>query len=286
MEAQLKNFELQPMVAFTDTFYTAAYGNNPRHKRITVEELREVSYPRVLEIYRERFADASQFVFTFVGDFNTDSLCPLIEQYIASLPALHRKEQPNVANAPATRKGIYSNNFHRAMETPKATVLHLYTGDMRYTLDNTLRSTLLSRILTLIYTRTVREEQGGSYGVRTAGEMSMFPEEVSLQIYYDTSPDKADKMEAIVEAELKKLAKEGPDTEDFTVASDNMKKSFDEEQQENSYWLSVIQIFYRRGIDMKTDYLKAMDKMTPADVCSFADDLLRQNNRIDVIMQP
>ena len=87
MKAQLKNLELNPMVAFSDSLTKAIYDNNPRAMRIDAADFKNISYPRIMEMYKERFGDASGFVFTFVGNINIDSIRPLAEQYLATLPA-------------------------------------------------------------------------------------------------------------------------------------------------------------------------------------------------------
>lgn len=94
MIAQLKNLELNPMVAFSDTLTKAIYDNNPRAARITADNFKQISYPRIMEMYKERFADASDFIFTFVGNIDTDSIRPFVEQYLATLPVKGRAEKP------------------------------------------------------------------------------------------------------------------------------------------------------------------------------------------------
>lgn len=82
------------MVAFSDTLTKAIYDNNPRAARITAGDFKQISYPRIMEMYKERFADASDFIFTFVGNIDTDSIRPFVEQYLATLPVKGRAEKP------------------------------------------------------------------------------------------------------------------------------------------------------------------------------------------------
>lgn len=123
------------MVAFSDTLTKAIYDNNPRAARITADDFRQISYPRIMEMYKERFADASDFVFTFVGNIDTDSIRPFVEQYLATLPAKGRVEKANPAEVPAIRTGEYTNIFKRALETPKASVVNFWSGKMEYNLE-------------------------------------------------------------------------------------------------------------------------------------------------------
>ena len=175
MKAQLKNLELNPMVAFSDSLTKAIYDNNPRAMRIDAADFKNISYPRIMEMYKERFGDASGFVFTFVGNINIDSIRPLAEQYLATLPANGKIEQGNPKEVPPIRKGDYVNRFKRPMETPKASVVNFYSGQMDYNLENILTATMLKQVLDLVYTEKVREDEGGTYGVQTSARISSFP---------------------------------------------------------------------------------------------------------------
>ena len=177
MKAQLKNLELNPMVAFSDSLTKAIYDNNPRAMRIDADDFKNISYPRIMEMYKERFGDASGFVFTFVGNINIDSIRPLAEQYLATLPANGKIEQGNPKEVPPIRKGDYVNHFKRPMETPKASVVNLYSGQMDYNLENILTATMLKQVLDLVYTEKVREDEGGTYGVQTSARISSFPKD-------------------------------------------------------------------------------------------------------------
>ena len=78
-KAQLQNMELNPMVAFSDSLSKAVYGDNPRVSRLRPQDFEHISYPRIMEMRKERFSDASGFVFTFVGNIQIDSIRPYIE---------------------------------------------------------------------------------------------------------------------------------------------------------------------------------------------------------------
>ena len=287
MIAQLKNLELNPMVAFSDTLTKAIYDNNPRAARITADDFKQISYPRIMEMYKERFADASDFVFTFVGNIDTDSIRPFVEQYLATLPVKGRAEKANPAEVPAIRKGEYTNIFKRALETPKASVVNFWSGKMEYNLENILTATMLKQILDLVYMEKVREDEGGTYGVQTSAQISSFPEgQTFLQAYFDTDPAKREKMNAIVRTELDNIVKSGPRDEDFKKSQDNILKRHTENLQENVYWLTTLDNYYFRGFNGETAYEETIKGITPAKIQAFAKKLLGQGNRIEVVMEP
>lgn len=287
MKAQLKNVELNPMVAFSDSLSKAIYNNNPRAERIRIADFNNISYPRIMEMYKERFGDASDFVFTFVGNINPDSIRPYIEQYLATLPAKGHVEKGNPNEVPAIRKGHYENVFKRPMETPKASVVNFYSGTMEYNLENIITSSLLKQALDLVYTEKVREDEGGTYGVQTSAQVSPFPEgQTILQVYFDTDPAKREKMNGIVRNELKRIKEVGPRPEDFKKSQDNMLKRHEENLQENSYWLNTLDNYYYKGFDGNTDYVKLLQSMTPEKIKAFTKKFLDQGNSIEVVMEP
>lgn len=287
MIAQLKNVELNPMVAFSDSLTKAIYNNNPRAMRIEPADFKNISYPRIMEMYKERFGDASGFVFTFVGNIDTDSIRPLVEQYLATLPANGKIEKGNVKEVPPIRKGEYVNRFKRQMETPKASVVNFYSGQMDYNLENILTATMLKQVLDLVYMEKVREEEGGTYGVQTSARISTFPEgQTFLQAYFDTDPDKREQMNTIVRNELKRISDIGPRPEDFKKTQDNILKRHAENQQENSYWLNTLDNYYYKGFDGATKYVETLNGITPAKIQAFTKKLLGQGNSIEVVMEP
>lgn len=287
MKAQLLNSELDPMVAFSDTLAQAVYNGNPRAMRLRPSDFAHISYPRIMEMYKERFSDASGFVFSLVGNISIDSIRPYVEQYLASLPANGKIQKGNPAVVPALRKGEYTNIFHRQMEVPKATVVNFISGQMDYSLPDIVTATALKQILDLVYMEKVRQDEGGTYGVQSYARISPFPEgRTTLQIFFDTDPAKRERMNSIVRNELKRITEVGPRAEDFKKTQDNLLKRHAENLQENSYWLNVLDNYYYRHFDAESEYEPIVKGLTPEQVRTFTRKLLSQGNRIEVVMEP
>ena len=287
IQGQLENLTLNPMVSFSDTIIKALYNNHIQARRIESDDFQKINYNRIMEMYRERFADASDFVFTFVGNINKDSIVPMMKQYLATLPSLKRVEQGDASKMPAYRKGNYTNHFHRILETPKASILTIYSGQMDYDFETVLAAAMLKQILDIVYMEKVRENESGTYGVSTSIDVAIFPKgRTTLQIFFDTDPDLKEKLSAIVKDELMDIVKNGPREIDFTKIRENMIKRYDEAIQENSYWLSVMDALHFRGYDWHTDYKTHLKSITPEKLRIFAQKLIDQGNHIEVIMEP
>jgi len=285
LKGQLENLKLNPMVAFNDTIIKSLYNNQIRAKRIVPEDFQKISYDRIMEMYKNRFADASDFIFYFVGNISKDSIIPLMEQYLATLPSLKRIEKGDANRMPVPRKGVYLSHFNRPMETPKASILNIYTGQMDYTVESAMKASMLKQILDLVYMEKVRENESGTYGVRTSVDVSAFPAgKTTLQIYFDTDPALKDKLSAIVKDELMNIVNNGPRNEDFIKTRENMLKSHDEDLQENAYWLKALDAYHFRGFDWVTDYKSRLESITPAMIQAFAKQLIDQGNMVEVIM--
>ena len=138
-EIELKNRELSPDIAFGDSATATFYGHNPRLKPMLLEDVKNIDYDRILQIAKERTANAAGWTFTIIGNYDEATIRPLICQYIASLPA-----KGKVVNGKRTaflEKGIVDNTFTRKMETPKAKFQYMwYNEDMPYSLENVIRA--------------------------------------------------------------------------------------------------------------------------------------------------
>ena len=283
-KASLANQEADPMTALTDTLQMEMYGNHPLAGRIKAEMIDQIDYNRIMEMYKDRFKEAGDFTFLFVGNINLEEAKPLIETYLGGLPTINRKENYQDVKMDI-RKGARKNLFEKQMETPKATVLNIISGNSEYNLKNNLLMTMLSQTMDMVYTETIREKEGASYGVSAFGQLSRgIKDEALFQIYFDTDPAKREKMEQIVMTELQKVAQEGPRPEHLAKVKEFLLKKHIENAKENGYWLGQLNNYYWYNTDMDTNYEKLVNELTVEDVKNFTKALLDQGNIIEVTM--
>ena len=286
METQLKNQEAEPMVAFSDSITAALYGNNPLTARIKLADLKQLDYDRIMEMYKQQFRNPGSFTFTFVGNIDEAKVRPVVEQYLASLPGQAVKGE--FIRVPMDFKtGKLENIFQREMQNPKASVFNAVTGNMERNMKNQILMSMFDQILDIVYTEKVREEEGGTYGVSSAGNISRYPEgQTVLQIMFDTDPEKKEHLNGIVLKELNEIAANGPRESDFTKVKEYMNKSYTENLKENLYWMNILDQLYFYGEDMHTGYIDTVNAMTPKDVQEFVNELLSQGNLKTIIMVP
>ena len=283
-KAALANQEADPSMALTDTLQREMYGNHPMAGRVKADMIDQTDYNRIMEMYKDRFKEAGDFTFLFVGNINLEEAKPLIETYLGGLPTINRKENYQDIKLDI-QKGTRKNLFEKQMETPKATVISIISGDCEYNLKNNLLMTMLSQTMSMVYLETVREKEGASYGVSAYGQLSRgIKDEALFQIYFDTDPAKREKMEQIVMSELQKVAKEGPHPEHLAKVKEFLLKKHIENTKENGYWLGQLNNYYWYNTDMNTNYEQLVNELTVEDVKNFTKALLDQGNIIEVTM--
>lgn len=284
LKASLKNQAMNPMSAFNDSLNVALYMNHPRAIRLKADMVDQMDYDRILDIYNDRFKDASDFTFILVGNVDLEAMKPLIATYLGGLPSI-RREESFKDNHVDVRKGEYKNIFSRKQETPKATNFVYYTGTCDYDLKNIVLMDMLGQVLDLIYTEKVREDEGGTYSINTGGILVKYPTpKADFQIVFVTAPDKRERMMEIVFAELDNLVKNGPKQVDVDKTKEFMLKKHAEDLKENSYWLNVLNEKVYTGLDGQAGYEEAVSSVTPEDIRQFAAGLLGQHNKIEVSM--
>ena len=286
METQLKNQEAEPMVAFSDSITAALYGDNPLAVRIRVADLKQLDYDRIMEMYKQQFSNPGSFVFTFVGNIDEEKVRPVVEQYLASLPGQAVKGE--FIRVPMNfKEGETNNIFKREMQNPKASVFNTFTGKVERNMKNQILMSMFDQILDIVYTEKVREEEGGTYGVSSAGAISRYPEgQTILQIMFDTDPEKMAHLNEIIYNVLKEIAANGPRETDFTKVKEYMNKSYNESLKENGYWLNVLDTRYFYGEDTYTNYIETVNAVTPGEIREFAANLINQGNKKTIVMMP
>jgi zinc protease len=171
------------------------------------------------------------------------------------------------------------------MQTAKATVYTIYSGNCPYTLENVLKMTMLDQILDIVYTEKVREDEGGTYGVGVNGNVTNYPKDkFRLLIGFDTNEKQKDKLLAIVHAELDSIVKNGPSEVNFNKVKEFMLKKQKESSIENGYWMGILSDFYLENNNFYSTYESVLNSLTTDKIKSFANFILTQGNNVEVMM--
>lgn len=283
---QLKNLENDPSFAMQLQKAKTIYGDNPRMNEMTLADAEKLDYDRIIAIYKEAFSNPGSFTFTFVGSLDEATMEPLVEQYLASLPSGNKSAKYKDINAPI-KKGKVENIFEQEMKTPKSSVYELYSGTLKRDQKTQVCISGLKQILDIVFVRTIREEAGGTYGVRVQADISRIPEgQTRLQMSFDTDPERISSIAPIINRDIKNIAENGPDDADFQKVKEYMLKKFQEDEKQNGYWVGILNTFYFYNEDYHSDYLSIVNALTKDDIKNVAKQLISQGNFINVIMNP
>jgi zinc protease len=276
-------------VVMGDSIHSNVYSHHPFGTKLCESDLDRVSYDRVLEMYRDRFGDMTDFTFYVVGDFDTDSLRDCVCRYVASLPANGRIEKAQDVDYHYTR-GRVTKRFTCPMETPQTIAYTFYNAPCDYNLRNILCASMAGDILKSRLMADLRESRGWTYGIKahagiSAGMNGDGQASLIMPVYIRVAPENAEQTFDIVASTVEGMADDITADEVSRVRS-QMLKSHGDNLAENNYWLTVMRMYDRFGEDMNSDYETIINSLTADDVTKFVKDYIINANRIQLEMSP
>ena len=273
-KAMLANVESDPNTTFRDSLMSVLYDNHPLVKRMKAEDYDKIDYARALKSYTERFKDANNFVFTFVGNIDPETFEPLIAQYLGALKSKKNDETWTKRVPTLTEKSV-ACHYTKTMENPIATCYIIYNGDMANTRKNQMAMQALGDVMNIVYTEKIREDEGGTYGVGVNGSLSLRPTETFMfLIGFQTNKEMYDKLMGIAKAELQNVADNGPRPEDLKKVKEFLIKKHSEDLENNRYWMNSIQTHERDGYNPMQNYEDLVNGITSDDVANMAKTVL------------
>lgn len=283
--SQLKNMESDPNYVFQDSVTQIRYAHHPKAMILGMPMMDKMDYDRMFQIYKERFANADDFIFTFSGNFDMNVMRKYVEQYIATLPANGKKEQA-ANDGKSLAKGTVSREFTRKTENDQAMLSMAWSGSMPYTLENRIKISIAGQLMANELLNRVREDEGAAYSPYSTGRLQKtFEEFFMIQTSFGLNPDKRATSEKLTIACLEDLAKNIPEAE-LNKMKEFMMKQTDENFHDNNYWAGTMEEYVMNGLDMATDFKATLQKITTKDMQDFIAGLLKQGNRIEVFMMP
>jgi len=284
----LANRGVDPDEVFGDTVSWTMSSHNLRARPLTKATFAEVNPDKALAFYKDRFADASDFTFSFVGNVDTVTLKPLVEKYLGGLPSLGRKEtfKDNGGEPP---KGIVEKVVHKGVE-PKANTIIEFTGPCQYAPQTRLDFRALTELFQIQLNETLREKLGGAYSPSVGGGCSRLPrQEYSIAVQFNSSPDNVEKLSKSVFALIDSLKTHGPSASDVAKVKEQLVRAREVEIKQNSYWVGNILARDQAGEDI-AGLLGAYDEMlkniTPAQIQAAAKKYFDTTNYARFVLLP
>jgi len=248
LQGFLANRSASPQATFSDTVQVTMAQGHFRARPISAELFDEVDLNASFDFYLDRFADASDFTFVFVGAFSVDSVRPLVQTYLGGLPSIDREENwRDVGMDPP--EGVIRKAVRKGVE-PQSQTQIIFTGPFEYTAENrqvirSLASTLENRLHDVL-----REDLGGTYGVGVSASYDKYPDEgYGLRIQFGSAPDRVEELTEVVFREIEAFKNPGPDAEDVNNVREIQRRAQETNLRENGYWVAQLTFADQYGTD-------------------------------------
>lgn len=255
----LQNILVNPYYFFANEKSKLKYNDHPRRQALPeMSDLESLDLEKIYEIYQDRFADAGDFTFIFVGNFDLESIRPLLRQYLGSLPTQGRWEKWKDVDADLVDGKIEKTWVRGA--APKALVEMVYHDDFEYTAENRYAFTSLASLVRIKLREAMREDKGGVYGVTVRSNVGQYPKpDYSITISFNAEPEQVDDLIATAKSEIQKIMENGAELSDIKKITETQLQSKIKNLKENSYWLGQLNARYQNDLPLDGIQLKALE---------------------------
>ena len=284
----LANRGAAPEAVFSDTIQVTMAQHAFRARPLTQATFNEINPASAVAFYKQRFADAGDFTFVFVGNVDTTALKPMVERYLASLPASGRVDSTRV-NGPGAPKGVVQTTVKKGVENKATTILE-FTGSCVFSPETRLAFRALVAAFQLRLTDALREKLGGTYSPSVSGGCTPKPrQEYTIQVYFGSSPENVETLSKTVFTLIDSLQTQGPTSADVEKVREQILREHEVELKQNQYWLSAITTRDQAGEDIggvMGAYDEMVRKLTAAQIQAAAKQYLNVSNYARFILLP
>ncbi|MBR6691103.1 MAG: insulinase family protein [Bacteroidaceae bacterium] len=283
--AMLPNIEKMPQMRLQKAIVETLYDTD-RMFVINQEVAGKANIAVVEKVCNRLFGDVAGATVYVVGNIDAATLKPLVEKYIASLPGGKKGDKWIDRNEDLV-KGEVVKEVIVPMETPKTTVLQVYSANIPYSVKNDVLLEAAKLYLDMVYVETLRESEGGTYGASVAAQMRREPKPLALvQVAFETNPESAEKLSRLAVEGVQKLIAEGIPADKLEMIVLNMKKNIPQERISNSYWMGVLKQELEFGENYDAEYEAAVNSITSEAIVEIVKQVVGSGNFVQMTMSP
>jgi zinc protease len=287
LKPMLANQQARPETAFRSALISALTQDNPRARPLTAASVDQMNLDRSMAFYKSRFADASDFTFVFVGNFDLAAMKPLVERYLASLPSIHRSEAA-VDRGVHPPPGIVERQVVKGLD-PRSQVAIVFTGAFQNDQMHRLLLKTMSQMLAGNLHHTLRETLGGTYNVSVEPQFSKFPtSEYQISIDFSCDPARVTDLTAAAWTVIQDFTEQGPASEQLAGARSAMNRDLENGFQENADLLNELTTKVEYGEDIADVFNMRpfYDQLTTASLRDAAREYLNAKRYVQITLRP
>jgi zinc protease len=287
MKTLLANQMAVPEFNFFDALQNALYQNHLRRRIPTAATIDQWNLEKSLAFYKDRFADASDFTFVFVGSFDLPTIKPLVEKYLGSLPSIRRKETWKDIGV-RTPNDVVVKKVEKGVE-PKSISAIVFTGPFEFNQKNRIAIRAMSEILQRRLQETIREELSGTYGINVRPNYERIPNQsYSISIQFGSAPDRTDALIKRVFEEIEAFKTNGPTDQQLIDQRETLVREFETNSKLNSYLVDQLSFRYESGEDpaMLWQIPELYKKIDKATIQEAARTYLNTKRYVEVMLFP
>ena len=279
------NYANDPEYQFQIFTAKTQYPNSQRHVFLDDKSMKAMNLDLMFKIYNERFSNATDFTFIFVGNIDIDKSIPLIEKYIGGIPA-GKKEQIINRESPLA-KGVVNETMFFGL-ADKTLMEHFTTMPYQWNDENNLANSALNNIMDIKMTENIREKLGGTYGVYFSLSPKKVPvEKIEMTIELGCNPERAEEMTTEIWRTIDEVIADGPTELDLNKAKEQMIRSFETGMKENYNWISWLKNYYDLGTQINTldEYKERVNALTIEEIKKAAQ-YMNHTEHVRTILMP
>ncbi len=288
MENQFKFMAANPRMQFNKKLVELMYNNDPRIVMLpTEEQFAEIKQERVLEMYKELFANAADFKFVFVGNFEMDKMIPMLEKYLGSLPANESKSEYKnrlrLIQDGITEETVFAGQEHQS------TVGIYMSGDFDWNAKERLQMAMLKNVLSIKLRESMREDQGGVYGVGSRINVNSTPvPNYAITVSWGCDPDRVDELVETVFTQMNFIINDGPTDDEINKTREALIRQREADMKENKWWLNKLEDVYYQDEQLISfdEFKSSVENVSAKDLKKMAKKYFTLDNYVKVVLRP
>ena len=282
VRSQLSQSVHNPKMIYGDSIGSTLYKGNPMYRRLSPDEVDRLDGERVLDLYRQRMANAGDFTFSIVGAFTIDEARQLIRKYLATLPDNGKRETYGSGYRPAMATGMVDNRFEVPMRNPKSSIYVSIMGDKKYSYDDEFMMDLVGEAVGTALLTYLRHEKHGTYDVAADGTLSIYHNRWMINYEFETSTADRDSMLAYADEAVNAIFYSGVSEDLFNKMKERITHQHEVAMSTNNYWLRALQM-KALGIDIVGGYDHIFPTLTQDYLNNYIA-AMRPHTRVRIVM--